>query len=147
MWQETEDHSAQRLLQGGVDEGSRGRTILTVLYLVVLALCFIVPIVYYFRMHWADRRARRLRNLRNVETSMSNEEQQQSREEARAARKKYREEKRARLQQLFTPVSLVRRWNCTWIASLSIHLMFCCSLDLGRSTLCHDTFAGRQKPR
>ena len=93
-----------RLLQ----EESRGRTVLTILYLIVLGLCFVVPIFYYFRMHCEDRHARRLREMEmaGVEASLR-EQQQTSREETRAARKKYREEKRARLLQLFAPVRMV----------------------------------------
>mmetsp|Transcript_9365 Transcript_9365/g.15682 ORF Transcript_9365/g.15682 Transcript_9365/m.15682 type:complete len:354 (-) Transcript_9365:104-1165(-) len=98
-----EESGVARLLQ----EESRGRTVLTILYLIVLGLCFIVPIFYYFRMHCEDRQARRMREmeLAGVEASLR-EQQQTSREETRAARRKYREEKRARLLQLFAPVRM-----------------------------------------
>mmetsp|Transcript_23421 Transcript_23421/g.33587 ORF Transcript_23421/g.33587 Transcript_23421/m.33587 type:complete len:285 (+) Transcript_23421:140-994(+) len=96
-----------RILQT-VEEESRGRTVLTILYLVVLGLCFIVPIFYYFRMHCEDRRARRLRELEFsvIEASINEHRASQGREETRAARRKYREEKRARILQLFEPVKL-----------------------------------------
>lgn len=97
-----------RLLQS-IEEESRGRTVLTILYLIVLGLCFIVPIFYYFRMHCEDRRARRLRELEfsAIEASINEHRASQGREETRAARRKYREEKRARILQLFEPVRLV----------------------------------------
>ena len=88
----------------------RGRTVLTILYLAVLVLCFIVPVFYYFRMHCEERQARRLREL---EIAALTETLQQSenyhRDESRAARRKYREEQRARIIQLFAPVRVVSR--------------------------------------
>ena len=86
-----------------------GRTILTALYLCMLGVCFLVPIFFYFRMHCDDRRNRNLRDLEIAGmTQAMNESQAQQREESRAARKKYREERRARIIQLFTPVRMVR---------------------------------------
>ena len=86
-----------------------GRTILTALYLCMLGVCFLVPIFFYFRMHCDDRRNQNLRDLEIAGmTQAMNESQAQQREESRAARKKYREERRARIIQLFTPVRMVR---------------------------------------
>lgn len=109
MFQQLDDFHAERLLQAGVQSDSRGRAILTILYLVVLGLCFVVPIFYYFRMHMEDRRLRRLRDmqLQSVIAGLQ-DSSPEVREEMRAARRKYREEKRARILQLFEPVHLVR---------------------------------------
>ena len=86
-----------------------GRTILTALYLCMLAVCFLVPIFFYFRMHCDERRNRHLRELEIAGmTQAMNESQLQQMEESRAARRKYREERRARINQLFTPVRMVR---------------------------------------
>jgi hypothetical protein len=91
-----------------IQDDSQGRAILTVLYLVVLCLCFIIPVFYCLRMHYEDRQQRRLREVElaaAIEVSMLSEQQQQANsEEARAARKKYREEKKARILALFRPV-------------------------------------------
>ena len=107
-----------RLLQSyptqneGDDESSernRGRTVLTVLYLCVLGLCFVVPVFYYFRMHCEERTARRMRELEIAGiTAALTESENLHREESRAVRRKYREERRARILQLFAPVRMVR---------------------------------------
>mmetsp|Transcript_3552 Transcript_3552/g.5953 ORF Transcript_3552/g.5953 Transcript_3552/m.5953 type:complete len:279 (+) Transcript_3552:161-997(+) len=99
----------ERVLQGGVHQSdSRGRAILTILYLVVLGLCFVVPVFYYFRMHMEDRRLRRLREMQLQSVIAGLEDTSpEVREEMRAARRKYREEKRARIVQLFAPVQMV----------------------------------------
>jgi hypothetical protein len=91
----------------------QGRTALTVLYMAVLGLCFIVPVFYYFRMHCEHRQARRLRELEIaalIETLQQSEDF--NREETRAARRKYRDEQRARIIQLFSPVRLVSCCFC-----------------------------------
>lgn len=77
------------------------------MYLVVLGLCFIIPIFYYVRMHCEDQNARRQREVEFAEVLEASREQQP--DETRAARRKYRDEKRARLLQLFAPVRMVRR--------------------------------------
>lgn len=84
---------------------SRGRTVLTILYLCVLGLCFVVPVFYYFRLHCFEEHARR-----ELELDFTNalEQSEQHREESRAARRKYIEERRARIVQLFIPVRMVR---------------------------------------
>lgn len=91
-----------------IQDDSQGRAILTVLYLVVLCLCFIIPVFYCLRMHYEDRQLRRMREVElaaAIEVSMLSEQQDQANsEEARAARKKYRDEKRARILALFRPV-------------------------------------------
>jgi len=90
------------------DPVQAGRTILTALYLFMLGVCFLVPIFFYFRMHCDERRNRHLRELEIAGmTQAMNESQAQQREESRAARRKYREERRARILQLFTPVRLI----------------------------------------
>ena len=111
-------NTSLRLLQSypmqneGDDESSernRGRTVLTVLYLCVLGLCFVVPVFYYFRMHCEERTARRMRELEIAGiTAALSESENLHREESRAVRRKYREERRARILQLFAPVRMVR---------------------------------------
>jgi len=99
-----------RSLQSSSDE-RRGRTILTILYLVVLGLCFIIPIFYYFRMHCEDRQARRLHERVQgyvlEQRALQDNDDGTRREEIRETRKKYRDEKRARIRQLFEPVRMV----------------------------------------
>jgi hypothetical protein len=106
---------ASRLLQAAA-RNSQGRTILTILYLIVLALCFIVPVFYYFRLHCQDQRNRQERLqqhrqmvLATIGASAEDHDEAATHPEARASRKKYRAEKRARILQLFGPVSMVLR--------------------------------------
>lgn len=95
-----------RMLQ---DTQHRGRAVLTVVYLCVLSLCFLIPFFFYIRMHCDDRRNRRLRELEIATITQSlTEAHSVQREEARATRRKYREERRARILQLFGPVRAVR---------------------------------------
>ena len=110
------------LLSHGADEEHRrlqaaegdspGRIDILRIYLVVLALCFIIPVFYYCRMHCEDRQSRRLRDLERIaaalEESMQVEQHnRENSEETRALRKKYLEERRARILQLFGPVQMV----------------------------------------
>jgi hypothetical protein len=104
----------------------RGRTVLTVLYLCVLGLCFVVPVFYYFRMHCEERNARRMRETEIAGITEALEQSENvHREESRAARRKYREERRARIIQLFATVRMVSTvWHlricvspiCLWLA-------------------------------
>lgn len=97
-----------RLLQTESSD-SRGRTVLMVLYLCVLAMCFITPIVYYCRIQCEERYGERLRELEAAGIAVAMEQsQQQNREETRAVRRKYMEERRARIRQLFVPTKMVR---------------------------------------
>jgi hypothetical protein len=86
---------------------SRGRTVLTILYLCVLGLCFLTPVIYYFKMHCEERNAERSRDLENAMIRASLEQTDQHRDEARATRRKYIVERRARILQLFEPVRMV----------------------------------------
>jgi hypothetical protein len=101
----------QRLLQDG-DMQPRGQTVLTVLYLCLLGMCFVIPVFFYLRMHCDDRHNRRMREVESVglahAVAASHNTSQHQREESRATRRKYREERRARILQLFTPVRTVR---------------------------------------
>jgi hypothetical protein len=108
----TEQASFERLLQE-----SRGRIVLTVLYLCALGLCFLIPVIYYFRLHCDERGARRMRALELEGIAQSLEHSEQNREETRAARRKYREERRARILQLFAPVRLVSFMSDVTMAS------------------------------
>lgn len=109
------NHHVFRVLQSAT-RNAQGRTILTVLYLIVLALCFIVPVCYYCRLHCQDQRNRRQRAAYQREVIMATlggqgsdneEESSTAQTEARASRKKYRAERRARILQLFGPVSMI----------------------------------------
>ena len=84
---------------------SQGRTVLTILYLCVLGLCFVVPVFYYFRLHCFEEHARREMEL---DFAAALEHSEQNRDEARAARRKYIDERRARILQLMGPVRMVR---------------------------------------
>ncbi|CAB9512137.1 NADPH Oxidase [Seminavis robusta] len=83
---------------------SRGRTVLTILYLCVLGLCFVVPVFYYFRLHCFEEHARRELEL---DFTAALEQSEQHRDENRQARRKYIEERRARIVQLMMPVRMV----------------------------------------
>jgi len=97
------EEDIHRLLQ----DNQRGRTVLTVLYLLVLGMCFVVPVFYYFRMSCDERYQRRLRELELAGITQALEQSQNAhREESRAARRKFREERRARINQLFAPVKM-----------------------------------------
>ena len=95
-----------------INHRSRGRTILTILYLCVLSLCFITPIFYYCRLQCEDRQNRRLRDLEiaGIRSAMQRSEAQME-EENRAACKKFNEERRARIIQLFSQVRMVSEEN------------------------------------
>jgi hypothetical protein len=101
----------------------RGRTVLTVLYLCVLGICFVIPVLFYIRMHCDDRRNRRLieSEIAGIARAIDESEGHQ-REESRATRRKYREERRARILQLFSPVRMVR--------PLTVATSFFCSCKL-----------------
>lgn len=82
---------------------SRGKAVLTILYLSLVALCFIVPVFYYIRLRcFADSARRELELDFNTALEQSTEQQ----EDTRAARRKYVEERRARIWQLFEPVRM-----------------------------------------
>lgn len=97
-------NKSMRILQENI-VNENGRAVLTVLYMAVFCLCFIVPVFYYFRLHWEERRLRRLRALEIAALVQSLQESEDpNREESLAARRKYREERKAQINQLFTPV-------------------------------------------
>lgn len=83
----------------------RGRIVLIVLYVGVMALCVVAPIFYYCRLRSDDRAARRLRELEiaSMRSMLERSESQNS----TAVRRKYIEERRARIVQLFAPVRTV----------------------------------------
>eukprot|EP00980_Cylindrotheca_fusiformis_P001275 scaffold333_cov133-Cylindrotheca_fusiformis.AAC.1 len=81
----------------------QGRAVLTIIYLAVLSLCFIIPLCYYCRMRFERSEARRLRELEFAALAASLQQSEDSnRDESRAARKKCRDEQRARIVQLFS---------------------------------------------
>ena len=86
----------------------QSRNILTLLYLVLFTLCFITPIFYYFRLHCQDRQLRaRNHHLEEAYVAEIVRASVEEQSETRAFRKKYRAERRARIVQLFAPVSMV----------------------------------------
>jgi hypothetical protein len=100
----------QRLLQDTSNEHmehDRARTILTILYLCVLAMCFVVPVVFYIKLCQLHRT--RMRLMQQQQQSMASPpltiEQQR---ETEALQRKLMEHRRARLLQLFLPVQVVR---------------------------------------
>ena len=59
--------TVRRRMQG---ESERGRTVLTFLYLSVLGMCFMTPVLYYFRLHCEERGVqRRLQALEDTNTT------------------------------------------------------------------------------
>ena len=99
--------SSHRILQT-IDSEHKGRTVLTILYLVVLALCFVIPVFYYCRFHCDERQSQAMQDLelRDIQEAYANSVSVGT-EETRATRKKYIEERRARLLQLFGPVRMI----------------------------------------
>jgi hypothetical protein len=92
----------------GTTTTNRGRTVLTVLYLSVLTICFIIPVFFYCRMQCDHRNDQRLREIEVTGLAQAMAESQNAhREESRATRRKYREERRARIIQLFVPTRMV----------------------------------------
>jgi len=95
-------------MNSGDDAVQTGKTILTALYLCMLGVCFLVPIFFYIRMHCDERRNRHLRDLEIAGMRQAVDDSQiQQREESRAVRRKYREERKARIIQLFAPVRTI----------------------------------------
>mmetsp|Transcript_16164 Transcript_16164/g.44755 ORF Transcript_16164/g.44755 Transcript_16164/m.44755 type:complete len:330 (+) Transcript_16164:169-1158(+) len=93
---------------GAEDLIHAGKTMLSVVYLSMLGVCFVIPVFYYIRMHCEDRQNRHLRDLEIAGMAQAmNESQDIHREETRAARRKYQEERRARIIQLFMPVRMI----------------------------------------
>jgi hypothetical protein len=109
-------HTAARHLQqpsdnnhnNGNNQESKGRTILMILYLCVLAMCFVTPIFYYFRLRCEETAMRRstMAEALGLRTALE-QSQQQQRQESAAVWRKYVEERRARMVQLFAPVRMV----------------------------------------
>ena len=102
------DGSGSSSASSSSGNNSQGRTVLTILYLCVLGLCFIIPIIYYFRLHCFEEYARRREMELDFTTALEQSTDQDHRDEARAARRKYIDERRARIVQLFGPVRMVR---------------------------------------
>lgn len=101
------DPFLSRWLQSS-NAASRGRTVLTVLYLCILGLCCVAPVLYYIRLSFEERQLHRLRALEAAGLRAALERSQQNRRESKAERSKYTEERRARILQLFAPVQTVR---------------------------------------
>jgi len=87
--------------------GTDSRDILTIIYLVILGLCFVIPILYYIRLQCDEQQYRNMRALEmNILRDAFLNRITMGREEAREARRKYNDERRARLLQLFGPVRM-----------------------------------------
>lgn len=82
-------------------------TILVTLYICVLAVCCATPVLYLIRLKCEDRNIQRLRLLEAAGIATALQESQLNRQENRAARRKYMEERRARILQLFRSVRMV----------------------------------------
>lgn len=104
---ESVDFFDEVLRELSATRAERGRTVLTVVYLCILGLCFMTPILYYCRLQFDERYSQRLRDLEAAGLSAALE-RSVNREESRAVRRKYIEERRARIIQLFVPVRMVR---------------------------------------
>ena len=100
---------------------TRGQAVLTFMYLCVLGLCFMTAVVYFCRMQWEERYLRRLREselhamraaMAQSEAALSSTTHHHRDEESRAVQRKYIEERRARILQLFGPVRMVRNVSC-----------------------------------
>ena len=103
------DDEESSLLMRHLTGETRGQAVLTFMYLCVLGLCFMTAVVYFCRMQWEERYLRRLREheLGAIRSALAQSEATQ-REESRAVQRKYIEERRARILQLFVPVRMVR---------------------------------------
>ncbi|GKY93710.1 hypothetical protein MPSEU_000338200 [Mayamaea pseudoterrestris] len=100
---------AARFLQDRKNESTadRGRFIFTVLYLSILAFCFVIPLLYYIRCYFESRREQRLARLESERMRTVLEQSTQvNRAESLAAKRKYLEERKARIMQLMVPVKL-----------------------------------------
>jgi hypothetical protein len=99
-------------------------------------MCFVTPIVYYCRLqceecandqHFHDLEAAGIATA----LEQSQELQQHNREETRAVRRKYIEERRARILQLFAPVRAV----CIIMMFISWHFCFYTFQDMTHDKL------------
>lgn len=90
-----------------LEKFDESQAILMTLYICVLALCCVTPFFYLIRLKCEDRNVQHLRRLEAAAITAALQESQQNREENRAARRKYTEERRARILQLFRPVRMV----------------------------------------
>ncbi|GAX13900.1 hypothetical protein FisN_5Lh200 [Fistulifera solaris] len=84
-----------------LDRFDEGQTILLALYVCVLAICCVTPMVYFIRLQIEYRHHQHLRRLEEAGIIAALQESHQNREENRAARRKYLDERRARISQLF----------------------------------------------
>ena len=117
--QEEEDEDiwnnfAARMLQenrgsnrSSTNDGEQGRFILTVIYLCILGFCCITPLIYYIRLHFEEAENSRMRELENAGIAAAL--RRSNRDDTEATRRKYAEERRARLKQLFEPVKIVSK--------------------------------------
>ena len=94
-----------------LEKFDESQTILMTLYVCVLAICCVTPIFYFVRLQMAYRHHHHLRRLETAGILAAIHESQQNREESRAARRKYLEERKARISQLFRSVRLVCTFN------------------------------------
>lgn len=90
-----------------LEKFDEGQTILMALYVCVVAICCVTPIFYFVRLQMEYRHNQHLRRLEAAGIMAALHESQQNREESRAARRKYLEERKARIFQLFRSVRLV----------------------------------------
>jgi hypothetical protein len=86
-------------------------SILTILYLFVLTLCFVVPTFFYCWLQCHDQESSQQTRIEDADIAMTVRASVEEQSETRAMRKKYRAERRARIVQLLSPVSIVSLYN------------------------------------
>ena len=128
------DHRTSNLLRHRHLQTSaqhRGRSVLTFLYLTVFGLCFMTPIFYCFRRFLEDRAVRRrlvALELQGLQAALSQSENNLGNainlEESRASKRKYIEERRARILQLFAPVRRVSTDRPAFALTAIVHSTF-----------------------
>jgi hypothetical protein len=95
-----------RFLQS--QRGMQGSAVLTIIYLLILTMCFLVPMLYYFWLRCQDQQLRqRNREIEAAHVAITVRASVEDQTETRALRKKFRAERLARIVQLFGPVSMV----------------------------------------
>jgi hypothetical protein len=98
-----------RLLRANSSSTNQGRFIFTVLYLSILAFCFALPFLYYARCYFETRSEQRLAHFESIRMRAALERSAEAnRTESMAVKRKYVEERRARILQLMGPVRMVR---------------------------------------
>jgi hypothetical protein len=102
---ETVSSQSARFLQSQRDRVDVNDTISVVLFVLLLALCFLLPLL--LRGSVWDQDTEDAPPVEDGPGATTVQESAEEQSETRAMRKKYRAERRARIVQVFSPVSLV----------------------------------------